>query len=337
MPSMHAMKKIGIICACALFAQMASVADSVTPPEYVTAQLYLHRVADDTVCIPSVHIYQTIAWDSDAVESPLDWTFVYDGGLKYTMTAGSALSVSHSASPGDLLPSGKTLSLQYELTPWFPEDRYTYNRVFVFNVKDTYWLKGPSVPGSFLQMTIHPDPTIIDYTQTGVPSPQNFSEVDLTRGFRLDGRVEWSFPTDEADAAVSIVTTSTAVAPFAPIALPCLDCEGKVLGVPSPINGKCPPNTTNAPIWYSTGAIQMAHTDLESQGFGRSWGQTRSIANQMGTAASGNATGKNNVVSQVPYLVPSDSDGGLVIVGSGTSHRWFDPDDIRVCGEAQRV
>lgn len=93
---------------------------------------------------------------------------------------------------------------------------------------------------------------------------------------------------------------------------PC-DCPGGItdlirmaLGV-VPNN---PPNTTRRPVRYFDGTVAIGATDLQSNGFGIPWGQTRSWTNAAGYEATA-VNGIGWVGTQLPYLLQvSYEEGG---------------------------
>jgi RHS repeat-associated protein len=76
-------------------------------------------------------------------------------------------------------------------------------------------------------------------------------------------------------------------------------------------------------VRYIDGAIKLNTTDLQSAGFGTSWGQTRSWAsNSSYTPLNINGLGWN--VTQLPFLLQSSDQTKVVLVTSGTDARYFD-------------
>ncbi len=80
---------------------------------------------------------------------------------------------------------------------------------------------------------------------------------------------------------------------------------------------------SDGPVRYFDGTLQLASTDLESGGFGSSWGHTRSWTNHPGyDAASYN--GSAWVVNEQPVLLPVYGDQIIALVSSGTDAIYFD-------------
>jgi hypothetical protein len=80
---------------------------------------------------------------------------------------------------------------------------------------------------------------------------------------------------------------------------------------------------SEAPIRYFDGTMKLAFTDLESDGFGSRWGQTRNFTNEAALlSGSWDGNGQGIVVSQLPYLLMPDSDN-VYAVASGVNSYHF--------------
>jgi RHS repeat-associated protein len=80
-----------------------------------------------------------------------------------------------------------------------------------------------------------------------------------------------------------------------------------------------------APIRYATGELQISVTDVESIGYGTSWGHTRSFHNRQ-TLNETLGQGYNWHVSQWPYLIISPT-GDVVVQGGQIGPLFFDLND----------
>jgi RHS repeat-associated protein len=80
---------------------------------------------------------------------------------------------------------------------------------------------------------------------------------------------------------------------------------------------------SSQPVRYFDGTVKLTTADLESDGFGVPWGQTRSWTNGPGYAA-GSVNGFGTVVSQMPSLVQVSGDATVALVTNGTTARYFD-------------
>jgi RHS repeat-associated protein len=80
---------------------------------------------------------------------------------------------------------------------------------------------------------------------------------------------------------------------------------------------------SSAPVRYFDGVINYQMADLNSAGFGASWGQSRSWSNRPGYAGD-SLYGFGTVDAGMPHL--ADVGGGTVaLVSNGTTARFFDP------------
>ena len=88
------------------------------------------------------------------------------------------------------------------------------------------------------------------------------------------------------------------------------------------MNTTCTSGSSGNPVKYFNGELQISKTDLSSNGFGRTWGHTRTYSNQLSsTYNSGN--GYNWVIRQWPYL--SAASATLVTAVRGADWTvWFD-------------
>jgi RHS repeat-associated protein len=77
------------------------------------------------------------------------------------------------------------------------------------------------------------------------------------------------------------------------------------------------------PIRYFDGAVKLSSTDIESEGFGFHWGQSRYWSNMPGYSASG-VNGNGWVVTQLPYLRQTASGTTIVVITNGVDARYFD-------------
>lgn len=84
---------------------------------------------------------------------------------------------------------------------------------------------------------------------------------------------------------------------------------------------------SRAPIRYADGVIKLSSTDLQSNGFGQVWGQTRSWTNAPGFSPP-NLNGTGWVVSQLPYLISTTNQVTHVttisVITNGVNTRNFD-------------
>ena len=87
------------------------------------------------------------------------------------------------------------------------------------------------------------------------------------------------------------------------------------------------------PVRYASGELKLHATDLQSTGFGLSWGHTRSFANRLGLNHNA-GNGINWIVNQLPYLQEATFEGSayVVLMGNPSGGRWFleQPSDVYV-------
>jgi RHS repeat-associated protein len=104
---------------------------------------------------------------------------------------------------------------------------------------------------------------------------------------------------------------------------PCANQPGN-LSKTNPANGgNVPSNKSQANVDYSDGEVQVATTDLSSDGYGTSWGQTRSWTNGPGYAA--RADNGNGVVdTQTPYLLAVNGVNTMAEIANGGTAEYFD-------------
>jgi YD repeat-containing protein len=77
------------------------------------------------------------------------------------------------------------------------------------------------------------------------------------------------------------------------------------------------------PVRYSDGVARVSSTDLGSDGYGMTWGQSRSWSNGSGYA-NGSANGSGWVDAQLPSLQQAGSTNSLVVVSNSTTARYYD-------------
>jgi RHS repeat-associated protein len=83
------------------------------------------------------------------------------------------------------------------------------------------------------------------------------------------------------------------------------------------------PGVSSDPIRYFDGAVLLSTTDMESEGFGFHWGQSRYWGNLPGYSASG-SNGSGTVVAQFPYLRQNAAGNSIVVNSNGVDARYFD-------------
>jgi hypothetical protein len=105
----------------------------------------------------------------------------------------------------------------------------------------------------------------------------------------------------------------------------CSNQPGDLIAEGVQLSGPVPKGMSVAPVRYFDGVIQLAETDLSSDGFTVPWGQTRSWTNGPGYAAGG-SNGNGWVNTQLPHLLQADgsSNNSIVAVSNGTTSRYFD-------------
>src|SRR6266481_3559947 len=79
------------------------------------------------------------------------------------------------------------------------------------------------------------------------------------------------------------------------------------------------------PVRYADGVLKLMTADLETDGFGQAWGQTRSWTNLTSVTVP-NINGAGWIVSELPYMNSVTGDNGttLIIVSNGVDARDFD-------------
>jgi hypothetical protein len=90
-------------------------------------------------------------------------------------------------------------------------------------------------------------------------------------------------------------------------------------------SGNIPSEFSEGPVRYADGVIKLSITDIESDGFGAPFSQTRSWSNDPGYAAAADGSGGNGWVdSSVPSLAEVSGTSTLAVVSNGTTARFFD-------------
>ena len=81
------------------------------------------------------------------------------------------------------------------------------------------------------------------------------------------------------------------------------------------------------PVRYADGQPQVSDTDISSDGFGQSWGQTRTWADPAGSSTNGKYVNGNHWTdSQMPQIISDPlGSGDLVVIDDGNNQRWFAP------------
>src|SRR5260370_30229724 len=80
---------------------------------------------------------------------------------------------------------------------------------------------------------------------------------------------------------------------------------------------------SSGPVRYFDGVVNLSTTDLESDGFGQPWGQTRSWTNTL-NASPNPLNGSGWVITLLPYLLQANSGSTLVAITNGINYRYFD-------------
>src|SRR5207245_2560926 len=80
---------------------------------------------------------------------------------------------------------------------------------------------------------------------------------------------------------------------------------------------------SQGPVRYGDGVVNFSTTDLESDGFGQAWGQSRSWTNAGGAFPTTALNGTGWIITQLPYLLQATSNN-LVLVSNGVNYRYFD-------------
>ncbi len=81
---------------------------------------------------------------------------------------------------------------------------------------------------------------------------------------------------------------------------------------------------SQGPVRYGDGVVNLWTTDLESDGFGQAWGQTRSWTNAIGAFPTTALNGTGWIITQLPYLLQANNGNTLVLVTNGVNYRYFD-------------
>jgi RHS repeat-associated protein len=105
-----------------------------------------------------------------------------------------------------------------------------------------------------------------------------------------------------------------------------VDIDNPIGPCPRP-KKKCIPcaQMSQGPVIYATGEPLVTATDIASNGFGESWGYSRSYASQLEGGITNVATGYNWQTGNLPYLILTDT--GTVILMRGPNQTvWFDDD-----------
>jgi hypothetical protein len=103
---------------------------------------------------------------------------------------------------------------------------------------------------------------------------------------------------------------------------------GTICPRPVPVTGpvaKGPPASplSTKPVRYADGTLVLGTTDLESDGFGTPWGQTRFWTNNPGYLGQ-NFNGYGWVDTNLPYLIPSADGSQMAVIVSGSDAYTFD-------------
>jgi RHS repeat-associated protein len=179
------------------------------------------------------------------------------------------------------------------------------------------------------------------------------SDQEISYGLAVDGSgfaylagqtISHDFPTSSGAFQTSLGTGGGRVlahpdgfvvklvpAPLPPALVPRLnvgaaDPNLEVLDTPAGASGGNPGLdgfSTDTPVRYADGAVNLTTTDLRSGGFGTPWGQTRSWSNVPGYP--GHASNGSGVVDlQLPYLLEANQGNTTIAVTSGTDDHYFD-------------
>ncbi|HEV2946859.1 MAG TPA: hypothetical protein VGX70_05755, partial [Gemmataceae bacterium] len=85
-----------------------------------------------------------------------------------------------------------------------------------------------------------------------------------------------------------------------------------------------PAEFSKNPVRYGDGVVNEITTDLESDGFGQAWGQTRSWTNAINAFPTASLNGPGWMITQLPYLLATNSGNTLVLLTNGVNYRYFD-------------
>ena len=78
------------------------------------------------------------------------------------------------------------------------------------------------------------------------------------------------------------------------------------------------------PVRYLDGQPMVSATDIDSGGFGQTWGQTRTWNDPAGSANDKTVVGNHWAIVQMPQLVQQS--GNYAVIDDGQSQRWFVPE-----------
>ncbi len=92
----------------------------------------------------------------------------------------------------------------------------------------------------------------------------------------------------------------------------------------------CSDDSSEAPVRYANGEVQIAVTDLSAGGYGKLWQHRRIYSNRL-TVNADLGNGTNWLVETLPYLVPHP-DGTITVVRGTRKSLWFDPVDGNYVG-----
>jgi RHS repeat-associated protein len=106
---------------------------------------------------------------------------------------------------------------------------------------------------------------------------------------------------------------------------PCNAGSNQAIGQNDLALGKAGGMFSCAPVRFNDGVVRYGETDLESDGFGIPWGQTRSWTNGVGYA-NGQYNGWGWVDDNLPRIIERSTDGAIILITNGTTARFFIPD-----------
>ncbi len=98
---------------------------------------------------------------------------------------------------------------------------------------------------------------------------------------------------------------------------------GSTGGVAAGAGANNPPMTGAGSVRYADGTIQLAQTDLWSNGYGVGWGQERAWTNAAGYAVK-NVNGTGMVNTQQPFLILEPEGTTIAVVLDGLNAEYFD-------------
>ena len=183
----------------------------------------------------------------------------------------------------------------------------------------------------------------IDYTVPTPPAIVTFNPGETTKTLTIDVVGDLRFEPDETffidltsatNATISdnqgkgTIVNDDGDVPLAPHAGPC----GPTLSAyrpPPRLGGLATLNTgslsaleSGGPIRYFDGAVQLATTDLGSDGFGVPWSHTRNWSNAEGYSA-GQYFGSGWQVSEIPHLI-KPTDDRIIVIFNAMDALFFD-------------